>query len=111
MALSRVSTDIYNELNKHKLLDSDVMGHSLSDKDNCSSVIQSAFTTAMTLVQKKAPLDDKSHRESGNILVNGNNSIVKCTMVPLNPSRTGPSIFTPLVGMPRSLSKSRREMG
>ena len=62
MDLGRVSTDIYNELNRQKLLDSDIGSHSLFDKNNCSTVIQSALTAAMTLLQKKASLDDKSHR-------------------------------------------------
>ena len=48
--LGRVSTDIYNELLKKKLLDPDVIQHALFDSNNCSTIIHSALTMAMTLV-------------------------------------------------------------
>ena len=60
-ALGQLSTDVFNELNKKKLLDPEVLLHSSFNRWDCSTVIQTALTAALTLLQQTAKLKDKQH--------------------------------------------------
>ena len=60
-AVKLISTEIFNELNKLKVLDPDVFVHPKFYRWDSSTVIQVTLTAAMPLLKKKAKLEDNQH--------------------------------------------------
>ena len=60
-ALGSVSTEIYNDLHREKLFDPEVLVHKKFNSLDCSTIVQSALTQAMSIVKKRAKREDRIH--------------------------------------------------
>ena len=60
-ALSNMSTEIYNELSREKLLEPDVRSHPCWNPLDCSALVQSALEKVMAILRQKCALEDRQH--------------------------------------------------